>query len=79
METQIIVYKRRILNSQGNSILHKMSSSYSEHCCRKPPVENNYKPKGVLVNLRENLPVYVIGPENATKAVFVFYDIHGFQ
>ncbi|KAJ8663299.1 hypothetical protein O0I10_000538 [Lichtheimia ornata] len=56
-----------------------MSSSFSEHCCRKPPVENNYKPKGDLVNLRDDLPVYVIGPENATKAVFVFYDIHGFH
>ena len=56
-----------------------MPSSYSEHCCRKPPIESNYNPKGIMVNFRQDLPVYVIGPENATKAIVVYYDIHGFQ
>ncbi|KAI7882031.1 alpha/beta-hydrolase [Lichtheimia hyalospora FSU 10163] len=56
-----------------------MSSSYSEHCCRKPPIESDYKPKGTMVNFRQDLPVYVIGPENATKAIVVYYDIHGFH
>lgn len=52
-------------------------SSYSEHCCTKPAIDNTYTPKGALVNVLPDLPVYVIGPENATKAIVVMYDIFG--
>lgn len=52
--------------------------SYSKACCTLPPVESDYTPQGTIENLGD-LPVYTVGPKDATKAVLVFYDIFGFQ
>ena len=50
----------------------------SKACCSIPPVASDYTPVGTIENLGD-LPVYTVGPNDATKAVLVFYDIFGFQ
>ncbi|KAI8063016.1 dienelactone hydrolase family-domain-containing protein [Thamnidium elegans] len=50
--------------------------SFSKACCSLPPVQSDYTPQGETENLGD-LPVYVVGPKDATKAIFVFYDIYG--
>ncbi|ORY97566.1 Alpha/Beta hydrolase protein [Syncephalastrum racemosum] len=53
--------------------------SYSKACCTIPPVEGStYEPTGVIENVGD-LPVYVVGPKDAKKSVFVIYDIFGFH
>ncbi|CAO3642742.1 unnamed protein product [Mucor hiemalis] len=52
--------------------------SYSKACCTLPPVASDYTPIGSIENLGD-LSVYTVGPKDATKAVFVFYDIFGFH
>ncbi|GAA5811937.1 hypothetical protein MFLAVUS_005384 [Mucor flavus] len=52
--------------------------SFTKACCSLPPVQSDYTPQGEIINLGD-LPVYVVGPKDATKAIFVFYDIYGFH
>ncbi|KAL1928298.1 hypothetical protein VTP01DRAFT_3214 [Rhizomucor pusillus] len=53
--------------------------SLSQSCCSIPPVQSTYKPVGTLEKVNGELPVYVVGPNDAKKAVLVFYDIFGFH
>ncbi|KAI8141602.1 dienelactone hydrolase family-domain-containing protein [Fennellomyces sp. T-0311] len=53
-------------------------------CCSTPAVTSNYEPVGKIETLSgggdiTDLPVYVVGPSDAKKAVVVIYDIFGFH
>jgi len=50
---------------------------YSEACCTIPPVSANYKEKGEFVEI-DGLKTYITGPETATTAVVLIYDVFGF-
>ncbi|KAG0163372.1 hypothetical protein DFQ28_003148 [Apophysomyces sp. BC1034] len=52
-----------------------MSSSL-DVCCTLKPVESDYAPVGVMEHLGD-LPLYVVGPKDAKKAILVIYDIMG--
>ncbi|KAB8227862.1 hypothetical protein BDV23DRAFT_159852 [Aspergillus alliaceus] len=53
-------------------------SGVSKACCSIPPiVPKNYQAKGEYKTLN-GLKTYVTGPENASKAILVIYDIFGF-
>jgi len=53
-------------------------SGISKACCSIPPVvSKGYQPKGAYQTIN-GLKTYVTGPETATKAIFVVYDIFGF-
>ncbi|KAL4913070.1 Alpha/Beta hydrolase protein [Aspergillus aurantiobrunneus] len=53
-------------------------SGISKACCSIPPiVPRGYHPKGEFKDIN-GLKTYVTGPENATKALLVIYDIFGF-
>ncbi|KAF3399789.1 hypothetical protein F1880_008002 [Penicillium rolfsii] len=53
-------------------------SGISKACCSIPPVvSKGYKAKGAYQTIN-GLKTYVTGPESATKAILVVYDIFGF-
>ncbi|KAH8433318.1 dienelactone hydrolase family protein [Aspergillus melleus] len=53
-------------------------SSISQACCSIPPVvSKGYEPKGEYTTLN-GLKTYVTGPESATEAILLIYDIFGF-
>ncbi|KAF9887278.1 hypothetical protein FE257_010406 [Aspergillus nanangensis] len=53
-------------------------SGVSKACCSIPPiVAHGYQPKGEYKTIN-GLKTYVTGPESATKAILVIYDIFGF-
>ncbi|OAX81741.1 hypothetical protein ACJ72_03911 [Emergomyces africanus] len=53
-------------------------SKYSKACCSIPPVvSKGYEGKGKYLNIH-GMKTYVTGPENATEAILVIYDIFGF-
>ncbi|KAL5341520.1 hypothetical protein BJX70DRAFT_395903 [Aspergillus crustosus] len=53
-------------------------SGVSKACCTIPPViAKGYQPKGEYKTIN-GLKTYVTGPETATKAILVIYDIFGF-
>ncbi|KAH8431651.1 dienelactone hydrolase family protein [Aspergillus melleus] len=53
-------------------------SGVSKACCSIPPVvAKNYQAKGEYKTIN-GLKTYVTGPEDATKAILVIYDIFGF-
>lgn len=53
-------------------------SGVSKACCSIPPiVSKGYQPKGEYKTIN-GLKTYVTGPESATKATLVIYDIFGF-
>ncbi|KAL4870491.1 hypothetical protein BDV12DRAFT_184493 [Aspergillus spectabilis] len=53
-------------------------SGVSKACCSIPPViAKGYQPKGEYKTIN-GLKTYVTGPETATKAILVIYDIFGF-
>jgi len=53
-------------------------SGVSKACCSIPPVvAKGYEPKGEYKTIN-GLKTYVTGPESATKAILVVYDIFGF-
>ncbi|KAL4963943.1 dienelactone hydrolase family protein [Aspergillus stella-maris] len=53
-------------------------SGVSKACCSIPPiVAKGYQPKGEYKTIN-GLKTYVTGPENASKAILVIYDIFGF-
>ncbi|KAG0157351.1 hypothetical protein PDIDSM_4536 [Penicillium digitatum] len=53
-------------------------SGISKACCSIPPVvSKGYQPKGEYKTIN-GLKTYVTGPESATKAILVVYDIFGF-
>ncbi|ORX47056.1 alpha/beta-hydrolase [Hesseltinella vesiculosa] len=47
-------------------------------CCTVKPVESDYEPVGALVQI-DDYSAYVVGPEEAKKAIIVLYDIFGFH
>ncbi|KAL3472240.1 hypothetical protein BJX99DRAFT_262443 [Aspergillus californicus] len=50
----------------------------SKACCSIPPIiTKDYQPKGEYKTIN-GLKTYVTGPESATKAILVIYDIFGF-
>ncbi|KAE8149906.1 dienelactone hydrolase family protein [Aspergillus avenaceus] len=52
--------------------------SISKACCSIPPVlAKGYQPKGEYITLN-GLKTYVVGPEFATDAILLVYDIFGF-
>ncbi|GFZ50346.1 hypothetical protein JCM24511_08103 [Saitozyma sp. JCM 24511] len=53
-----------------------VSGTQNKACCTLPPVEAQYIPKGTLKQVA-GLKSYVVGPENADKAVLFVYDIFG--
>ncbi|KAF7723846.1 hypothetical protein EC973_001571 [Apophysomyces ossiformis] len=52
-----------------------MPSSF-DVCCSLKPVESDYQPIGAMEQLGD-LPLYVVGPKDAKKAILVIYDIMG--
>lgn len=52
--------------------------THSKACCSLPPVASNYAPVGEMITI-DDLAVYTVGPNDATKSVLVFYDIFGYQ
>ncbi|KAJ5608719.1 Dienelactone hydrolase [Penicillium herquei] len=54
-------------------------SGISKACCsfHPPVVSKGYKPKGAYQTIN-GIKTYVTGPETATKAILVVYDIFGF-
>ncbi|EEH22058.1 hypothetical protein PABG_04269 [Paracoccidioides brasiliensis Pb03] len=53
-------------------------SKYSKACCSIPPViSKGYEGKGQYHTIN-GMKTYVTGPENATEAILVIYDIFGF-
>ncbi|KAL2827717.1 hypothetical protein BDW59DRAFT_171179 [Aspergillus cavernicola] len=50
----------------------------SKACCSIPPIiAKDYQPKGEYKTIN-GLKTYITGPESATKAILVIYDIFGF-
>lgn len=45
-------------------------------CCKLPPVQTEYSPKGDYTELA-GLKTYSAGPEDAKEAILVVYDIFG--
>ncbi|KAK2746491.1 hypothetical protein FQN57_003117 [Myotisia sp. PD_48] len=53
-------------------------AQYSKACCSIPPVvSSGYEKKGQFVTIN-GMKTYVTGPESATEAILVIYDIFGF-
>ncbi|KAL2375152.1 hypothetical protein RJ035_003746 [Blastomyces gilchristii] len=53
-------------------------SKYSKACCSIPPiVSKGYEEKGKYITIN-GMKTYVTGPENATEAILVIFDIFGF-
>ncbi|CDH49969.1 dienelactone hydrolase family protein [Lichtheimia corymbifera JMRC:FSU:9682] len=52
--------------------------SHSHACCTIPPVASDYQAVGTIEKVgADELPVYVVGPKDAKKAILVIYDIFG--
>jgi len=53
----------------------------NEQCCTIPPFKSDYRPVGKTITLqvpgKEDLPVYVTGPEDSKTALIGIYDIFG--
>jgi hypothetical protein len=47
-------------------------------CCKLPPVEAEYSPKGSYEKIN-GYKTYVTGPEDSDKAIVAIYDIFGFS
>jgi dienelactone hydrolase len=47
-------------------------------CCKLPPVEAEYSPKGSYEKIN-GYKTYVTGPEHSDKAIVAIYDIFGFS
>jgi len=47
-------------------------------CCSTPPVTSNYTPQGQIHTLGD-LPVYSVGPNDASLVIVCVYDIFGFH
>ena len=52
--------------------------TYTVACCKLPPVEAEYTPKGSYETIN-GYKTYVTGPEDSDKAILSIYDIFGFS
>lgn len=50
----------------------------SPGCCAVPPVDADYEPKGKKDVQIAGLSCYVVGPEDAKRAIVAIYDVFGF-
>ncbi|KKZ59921.1 carboxymethylenebutenolidase [[Emmonsia] crescens] len=70
-------YYYRLTGTRSSRCAADMSK-YSKACCSIPPVvSKGYEEKGKYVTIN-GMKTYVTGPENATEAILVIYDIFGF-
>lgn len=53
-----------------------MVQGYSEACCKIPPIQAEYSPKGEYVNIA-GLKTYKTGPATADTAIVLVYDVFG--
>ena len=56
------------------------TTGHSKACCNVPPaVAKDYREKGKYLTLANNMKCYATGPESASSAIFIIYDIFGFS
>jgi len=64
--------------SSGKQIHSRTDQADKAACCKLPPVEAEYSPKGSYEKIN-GYKTYVTGPEDSDKAIVAIYDIFGFS